>query len=85
MFRVTGLPAPSPGLGVTYNIPVRYQRAIHQAMVESGCMQDLGLPNSGLTLGVFGDRVGLDPVCAWGSSAIAPVEIRYKAWCQSCC
>lgn len=35
---------------------------------------DLGLPNSGLTLGVVGERVGLDPVCA----AIVPVEIRYK-------
>lgn len=35
---------------------------------------DLGLPNSGLTLGVVGERGGLDPVCA----AIVPVEIRYK-------
>lgn len=41
VFRVTGLPAPSPGLGVTYNVPVRHQRAVHQAMVDSGCMQTL--------------------------------------------
>ena len=39
--RVAGPPAPSPGPGETYSVPVRIQGGRHQAMVDSGCMQSL--------------------------------------------
>ncbi|XP_051815566.1 uncharacterized protein LOC110961245 isoform X1 [Acanthochromis polyacanthus] len=37
--RVAGPPAPSPGPGGTYSVPVRIQGGVHQAMVDSGCEQ----------------------------------------------
>ena len=41
VIRVVGPPAPSPGPGGTYSVPVRIQGGTHQAMVDSGCMQSI--------------------------------------------
>lgn len=41
VFHVAGVPAPSPGPGGTYNIPVRCQGGILQALVDVGHMQTL--------------------------------------------
>ena len=37
VIRVVGPPAPSPGPGETYRVPVRIQGGAHLAMVDSGC------------------------------------------------
>lgn len=39
--RPGGHLTPSPGPGGTYSVPVRLQGGIHQAMVDSGCMQSI--------------------------------------------
>ncbi|KAK0148589.1 Neurotrophin receptor-interacting factor [Merluccius polli] len=41
VIRVVGPPAPSPGPGGTYSVPVRIQGGTHQATVDSGCMQSV--------------------------------------------
>ncbi|KAK0153320.1 hypothetical protein N1851_005002 [Merluccius polli] len=41
VIRVVGPPAPSPGPGGTYSVPVRIQGGTHQVMVDSGCMQSI--------------------------------------------
>ncbi|KAK0136850.1 Zinc finger and SCAN domain-containing protein 23 [Merluccius polli] len=41
VIRVVGPPAPSPGPGGTYSVPLRIQGGTHQAMVDSGCMQSI--------------------------------------------
>ncbi|KAM8831328.1 uncharacterized protein AB9W97_002988 [Spinachia spinachia] len=39
--RVTGRPAPSPGPGATYCVPLRIQGGTNQALVDSGCTQSM--------------------------------------------
>ncbi|KAM9703301.1 uncharacterized protein ACNS7B_002035 isoform 1-T1 [Menidia menidia] len=79
VIRVVGPPAPFPGPGGTYSVPVRIQGGTHRAMVDSGFTQSMvhqNLVRPGALL------VGcVDIMCAHGDVhrySVVPVEIRYK-------
>ena len=80
MIRVVGPPAPSPGPGETYSVPVRIQGGTHQAMVDSGCMQSIVHQNL-IRPGALLEAGWVDIRCVHGDIhryPVVPVEIRYK-------
>ncbi|XP_059210478.1 uncharacterized protein LOC131989303 [Centropristis striata] len=78
--RVVGPPAPSPGLGGTYSVPVRIQGGTHQAMVDSGCTQSIVHQNL-IRPGALREAGWVDIRCVHGDIhryPVVPVEIRFK-------
>ena len=80
VIRVVGPPAPSPGPGGTYSVPVRIQGVTHQAMVDSGCMQSIVHQNL-IRPGALIEAGGVDIRCVHGDIHTYPVvlvEIQFK-------
>ena len=80
VIRVVGPPAPSPGPGGTYSVPVRIQVGTHQAMVDSGCMQSI-VHQDLIRPGALIEAGGVDIRCVHGDIHTYPVvlvEIRFK-------
>lgn len=79
VFHVAGAPAPAPGLGGTYRIPVRCRGGIRHALVD-WLYADPASPKLGLPWGIVGSRVGGVEMCAWGYSevpgCVAAAEIQ---------
>uniref|UniRef100_A0AAQ4Q9F2 Gypsy retrotransposon integrase-like protein 1 n=1 Tax=Gasterosteus aculeatus aculeatus TaxID=481459 RepID=A0AAQ4Q9F2_GASAC len=77
--RVAGPPAPSPGLGATYGVPVRIQGGIHQAMVDSGCTQSM-IHQRLVRPGALVEASRVSIKCVHGDIhdyPVVPIEIRF--------
>uniref|UniRef100_A0AAQ4REK5 Gypsy retrotransposon integrase-like protein 1 n=1 Tax=Gasterosteus aculeatus aculeatus TaxID=481459 RepID=A0AAQ4REK5_GASAC len=77
--RVAGPPAPSPGLGATYSVPVRIQGGIHQAMVDSGCTQSM-IHQRLVRHGALVEASRVSIKCVHGDIhdyPVVPIEIRF--------
>ena len=80
VIRVDGPATPFPGPGATYSIPVRIQGAVHQAMVDSGCMQSMIHQNL-VRPGALVEACWVDIRCVHGDIHRYPMvtaEIRHQ-------
>ncbi|XP_026003826.1 uncharacterized protein LOC113009615 [Astatotilapia calliptera] len=80
VFRVAGAPAPSPGPGGTYSIPVRTRGGIRQALVDTGCTQTL-VHQSLVRPGALLEAEWVEVRCVHGDVhryPIVPLLLKYK-------